>query len=76
MTKTICFTVFEQCVKAIQDGELIESESERDKEFHFQNWFQSRLKKLGLDFDEPGRNTYPDFRLVKFTEGYEVKGLK
>lgn len=76
MTKTLCFTVFEQCVNAIQEGILIESESERDREFHFQNWFQSRLKKLGLDFDEPGRNTYPDFRLVKFTEGYEVKGLK
>jgi hypothetical protein len=76
VTKTICFHVFEQCVMAIQNGELIESESERDKEFHFQNWFKSRLRTLGLDFDEPGRNTYPDFRLVKFTEGYEVKGLR
>jgi hypothetical protein len=76
VTKTICFNVFEQCVKAIQNGELIESESEKDKEFHFQNWFKSRLRRLGLNFDEPGRNTYPDFRLVKFTEGYEVKGLK
>ena len=26
-------------------------------------------------FDDPGRNTYPDFRLVEFPEGYEVKGL-
>ncbi|MBI3248233.1 MAG: hypothetical protein HYZ50_17135 [Deltaproteobacteria bacterium] len=76
MPKTTCFDVFEQCVKAIQAGELIESESEKDKEFHFQNWFRSRLKKLSLLFDEPGRNTYPDFRLVKFSEGYEVKGLK
>lgn len=35
MTKTTCFDVFEQCVKAVQAGELIESESEKDKEFHF-----------------------------------------
>lgn len=76
MTKTTCFAVFEQCVKAVQAGELIESESEKDKEFHFQNWVRARLEALALDFDEPGRNTYPDFRLVKFAEGYEVKGLK
>lgn len=76
MTKTTCFDVFEQCVKAVQVGELIESESEKDKEFHFQNWIKARLISLSLNFDEPGRNTYPDFRLVKFTEGYEVKGLK
>lgn len=76
MKNTTCFDVFEQCMKAIQAGELIESESEKDKEFHFQNWFKTRLGKLRLNFDEPGRNTYPDFRLVKFTEGYEVKGLK
>src|SRR3989304_2845907 len=76
MKKTTCFDVFEQCVKAVQAGELIESESETDKEFHFQNWVKARLEALSLNFDEPGRNTYPDFRLVKFTEGYEVKGLK
>ena len=29
----------------------------------------------GLDFEQGGRNSYPDFRLVKFTEGYELKGL-
>jgi hypothetical protein len=44
VTETICFNVFEQCVKAIQNGELIESESEKDKEFHFQNWFKLRLE--------------------------------
>src|SRR6185295_7908077 len=75
-TESTCFDVFDQCVTAIHSGELIESESEKDKEFHFQNWFRSRLERLGLNFDEPGRNAYPDFRLVKFTEGYEVKGLK
>ena len=75
MTKTTCFDVFEQCVLAVQAGELIESVSAKDKEFHFQNWFQKRLKKLRINFEGSGRNTYPDFCLVKYTEGYEIKGL-
>jgi hypothetical protein len=33
------------------------------------------LEHLREPFDEPGRNTYPDFRLVRHTEGYELKGL-
>jgi len=69
------FTIFRQCVQAIRDGELIEREGRNDKEFHFQNWFQKRLQSLGLKFDMPGRNSYPDFRLVHFPEGYEIKGL-
>lgn len=68
-------TIFKQCVRSIQDGELIEREGRKDKEFHFQNWFQKRLEALKLNFDSPGRNTYPDFRLVQHTEGYELKGL-
>jgi hypothetical protein len=75
MNKTTCFDAFEQCVLAVQAGELIESVSAKDKEFHFQNWFQARLKALDLHFEGSGRNTYPDFCLVEYTEGYEIKGL-
>jgi hypothetical protein len=75
MIQTTCFDVFEQCVLAVQAGELIESVSAKDKEFHFQNWFQQRLQNLMLHFEGSGRNTYPDFCLVEFTEGYEIKGL-
>lgn len=75
MIKTTCFDVFEQCVLAVQSGELIESVSAKDKEFHFQNWFQKRLKQLSIHFEGSGRNTYPDFCLVEYTEGYEIKGL-
>ena len=67
--------VFKECVFAIREGVLIEREGRRDKEFHFQNWLKSRLDKIGENYDEPGRNTYPDFKLVRHTEGYEVKGL-
>ena len=75
LIRTTCFDVFEQCVLAIQNGELIESLSAKDKEFHFQNWFENRLKMLAIYFEGSGRNTYPDFCLVEFTEGYEIKGL-
>jgi hypothetical protein len=75
MTQTICFKAFEKCVLAVTAGELIESVSAKDKEFHFQNWFQRRLEGLDVHFEGSGRNTYPDFSLVEYTEGYEVKGL-
>lgn len=67
--------LFELCVRAIRDGTLIVREGTNDKEFHFQNWFKARLEALGQNFDAPGRNSYPDFRMVHTAEGYELKGL-
>lgn len=67
--------IFKTCVQAIRRDELIEREGVSDKEFHFQNWFKRRLESLMLNFDSPGRNSYPDFRLVRFAEGFELKGL-
>jgi hypothetical protein len=72
---SVALDVFAQCIEAIQQGELIESVSAKDKEFHFQNWFQQRLESLSLFFEAPGRNTYPDFRMVNSVDGFEVKGL-
>lgn len=60
---------------AIRDGKLIRRDSRQDKEFHFQNWVRARLIETGLHHDVGGRNKYPDFCMVRFTEGYEVKGL-
>ena len=68
-------TIFRLCDQAICEGELIEREGRSDKEFHFQNWFKKRLETLSLHYDSPGRNSYPDFRLVRHAEGYELKGL-
>lgn len=67
--------IFAQCDADIRAGELITRLGSRDKEFHFQDWFQERIVTLGLRFEAGGRNSYPDFRLVASTEGYEVKGL-
>ncbi len=68
-------SVFQRCVEAISEGVLIARESRQDKEFHFQNWFKARLEEVGHPFDAGGRNSYPDFRIVEFTDGYELKGL-
>ena len=46
MSTTTCFDVFRACAEAVDAGALIESLSARDKEFHFQNWFQARLGSL------------------------------
>ncbi len=72
---TVVCRVFKECVSAIRNNVLVEREGRRDKEFHFQNWFKARLDEIGEQYDEPGRNTYPDFRLVRQPEGYELKGL-
>lgn len=68
-------SIFKSCVGAIRAGELIVRESAGDKEFHFQNWFKARLGATEFNFDQGGRNSYPDFTVVKFPEGYELKGL-
>lgn len=70
------FDVFEHCYNSIRAGKLIEKESTRDKEFHFQDWFKSRLEELNRNFDEPSRNSYPDFRMVNDALGFEIKGLQ
>ncbi|MGO8698525.1 MAG: hypothetical protein ACLQVY_12485 [Limisphaerales bacterium] len=70
-----CLEVFVRCAEAIRTSKLIDRESRQDKEFHFQNWFKARLGETTLNFELGGRNTYPDFRLVASTDGFEVKGL-
>ena len=67
--------VFARCVEAIREGTFIHRLSKQDKEFHFQNWVSERLQESGLYYEPGGRNSYPDFRMVNFAEGYEVKGL-
>lgn len=70
-----CFAVFAECYHAIKAGIPIVRESAKDKEFHFQNWFEARLATMYLKYERRGRNTYPDFVLVDRAEGYEIKGL-
>ena len=63
------FSIFQHCVEAIRQGALIKRVSSTDKEFHFQNWFEARLRGMRLNFEVGGRNSYPDFRMVATTEG-------
>lgn len=67
--------VFRECVEAVRTKMLIHRENRQDKEFHFQNWIRDRLQQTNLAFEAAGRNSYPDFRLVAYTVGFEVKGL-
>ncbi|MDG4751288.1 YozE family protein [Micromonospora sp. WMMD718] len=76
VTVTAVEQVFLECERARADGDLIKRVSASDKEYHFQNWVQARIEACALNYDDPGRNTYPDFRLVDHPEGYEVKGLE
>lgn len=76
MEFSICFDVFRECVNAMMNCQLVRRESAHDKEFHFQNWCQDRLDSCDLNFDDPKRNSYPDFTLVNYPEGYEIKGLE
>ncbi|RYG12173.1 MAG: hypothetical protein EOO07_19470 [Chitinophagaceae bacterium] len=73
---SLILDVYKACHEAIRDGILITKESAQDKEYHFQNWFKERLITLNAAFDEPGRNTYPDFRMVNEPVGFELKGLQ
>ncbi len=72
---TRCVDVFLECCAAIERATLIHRVSRSDKEFHFQNWVRDRLGDTGLNHDSGGRNSYPDFTLVDYPEGYEIKGL-
>ncbi len=67
--------VFAESNGAVVRAVHIQRANRSDKEFHFQNWFVGRLTALGLNYDPPRRNTYPDFRLVASTVGFELKGL-
>ena len=73
--ETTIVTVFTHCVTAIHKGALIRRVSSTDKEYHFQNWFKDRLDAIGVNFEIGGRNSYPDFRMVATTDGFELKGL-
>ena len=67
--------IFLECARAVEAGECIQRYSATDKEYSFQNWFAQRLASLKINFDEPARNIYPDFRLVDYPLGFEIKGL-
>ncbi len=73
---TTCVRVFLACNAAVREGKRVLRTSRREKEFILQDWFAQRLNEAGLKYDSPARNKYPDFTLVHFSEGYEVKGLE
>lgn len=75
-SSSACARAFVACGEAMQRAALIQRVSRSDKEFHFQNWVSARLDEAGLQHDPIGRDSYPDFTLVGYPEGYEAKGLQ
>jgi hypothetical protein len=67
--------IFLACDYAVKSAVTIGRRSSRDKEFHVQDWFKHRLEGERVAFDEPARNSYPDFRLINQAVGFELKGL-
>jgi hypothetical protein len=75
VTQSTVAEFFRRIIAARDANVFIRRANAQDKEFHFQNWVKQRLVELGVPFEQVGRNSYPDFRIVPVTEGYEVKGL-
>jgi hypothetical protein len=73
---SVVLDIYEGCQRAVDESVLITRKNTRDKEFHFQDWFQRRLADRAIKFDPPARNSYPDFRLVEEAVGFETKGLE
>ena len=67
--------VLAECVRAVEAVVKISRVSTTDKEFSFQNWFGDRLRAISLNFDEPSRNAYPDFRLVDPYFPQQLQGI-
>lgn len=67
---------FRNSVAAMDRGESLDASNPRDKEFRFQDWFESRLAEAGEALIPTGRNTYPDFSIEGALVGYEVKSVE
>jgi hypothetical protein len=66
--------IFLACDYSVRNAVSIGRRSSRDKEYHVQDWFKHRLEGERINFDEPSRNSYPDFRIVNSPLGFELKG--
>jgi hypothetical protein len=76
-TQTHCVPIFLEMVRAVRAGVAMKPRSPNDKEYFAQDWFMDRLRATGLQYQQQGRNSYPDFWVYDDTlrEGYEIKSL-
>lgn len=70
-----CIELFIACDTAIDRADLMTKRSAGDKEYFFQDWFQRRLEEVTPNWEQAGRNAYPDFVITDYPEGFELKGL-
>ena len=77
MRETNCSNIFLKMVDGVRRGIRMTPRSANDKEYFAQDWFAERLEEAGVEFQQQGRNSYPDFLVTspEPQEGYEVKSL-
>jgi len=70
--------IFIRMAEAAQRGVQMVPRSARDKEFFAQDWFAERLREANVEYEQQGRNSYPDFLVTspEPPEGFEVKSLR
>jgi hypothetical protein len=67
--------VFLACDQAVGNGVSLRPPDPGQSGSPFQNWFEDSLRHAGLRNRRLGKNSWPDFVLEDFDEGYELKGL-
>jgi hypothetical protein len=69
--------IFCEMAEACRRGVRMKPRSRNDKEYFAQDWFIDRLKAIGVEYEQQGRNSYPDFWVggAKDIEGFEIKSL-
>jgi hypothetical protein len=69
--------LFSEMVRAVRAGIPMKPRSANDKEYFAQDWFIDRIRMTGLQHQQQGRNSYPDFWVYDsiMREGFEIKSL-
>jgi len=69
--------IFCEMAQACRRGVRMKPRSLNDKEYFAQDWFIERLNAVGVEYEQQGRNSYPDFWVggSQDVEGYEIKSL-
>jgi hypothetical protein len=76
-TATHSVAIFLAMVQAVRATVPMKPRSANDKEYFAQDWFIQCLRASGLQYQQLGRNSYPDFWAYddNLREGYEIKSL-
>jgi hypothetical protein len=72
-TESAILTVFAHCIRAIHSGKLIHRTSRQDKEFHFQDWFRTRLEESGLHYKRKSTELWKPWLITSTNRGHNLR---